>query len=81
MLERLRVERGENVAEVVVRRRPVCERPEATQQVEFLLAESRDIGEGLRPGQHGEQAQEQDLVERIDDLPGLPAIRHIFEIA
>nr|WP_281433653.1 hypothetical protein [Methylosinus sp. H3A] len=79
-LERLRVERGENVAEMVVRQRAVFEWPEATQQVELFLAEPRDVGEGLRPGQHGEQAQEQDLVERIDDLPGLPAIRHIFEI-
>ena len=30
--------------------------------------------------QHGKQAQEQDLVERIDDLAGLPMVLHIFEI-
>lgn len=79
-MERLRIERGENIAQMVVRRRAVLERPEATQKINLLLAEPRDIGEGLRSRQHGEQAQEQDLVERIDNFPGLSAIRHIFEI-
>src|SRR6516164_699409 len=70
--EGLRVERGEDVAEMIMRRRPACERPKAAQESELLLAKTRDVGEGLGPCQYGQQAQEQDLVERINDLPRLP---------
>ena len=80
-LERLRVERGENIAQMIMRRRAVCERPEPAQKIELLLAKTGDVGEGLRPRQHRQQAQQQDLIERIDDFPGLTLIRHIFEIA
>ena len=79
-LERLGVERGENVAEMIMRRRAVRERPEPAQQLELLLAEPRDVGERLRAGQNRQQAQEQDLIERIDHLAGWPMIRHVFEI-
>lgn len=51
----LDVERGEDVAEMIVRRRPVAKRPEPAQQLQLLLAEAGDIDEGLRPSQHGEQ--------------------------
>ena len=70
-----------NAGAMIMGGRAVRERPEATQKIELLLAEPRDIGEGLRPSQHSEQAQEQDLVERIDHLPGLPVIRHVFEVS
>lgn len=80
-LERLRVERGENIAQMIMGGRALREGAEATQEIELLLAEPRNIGEGFRPGQHGEQAQEQYLVERIDDFPSLMAIRHVLEIA
>ena len=47
-LELLGIERGKDVAEVIVRWRPVTKRPEPAQQIELLLAEPRDIDEGLR---------------------------------
>src|SRR5215813_5419432 len=64
---------------MIVRRRSVGERPEAAQESELLLAETRNVSEGLRSRQHREQAQEQDLLERINDLAGLPMVRHILE--
>ncbi|MBB4189837.1 hypothetical protein GGE07_006543 [Sinorhizobium terangae] len=73
------VEHGEDVAEVIVRRRPIGEGPKAPQQSQPLLAKTRDIGEGLGSRQHREQAQEQDLLERIDDLARLPMVRQVLE--
>ena len=63
------------IAEVIVRGRAVAKRPEPAQQLELLLAEARDVDEGLRPGQHREQTQQQHLVERIDHLAGLARVR------
>jgi hypothetical protein len=37
-------------------------------------------GEGLGPRQNREKAQEQDFIEGISALPGLPMIRHVFEV-
>ena len=56
-LELLGIERGEDIAEVIVRRRTIAERPEAAQKRELLVAEAGDIGEGFRPRQHRQQAQ------------------------
>jgi hypothetical protein len=50
------VERRQNVAEMVVRRRAVPERAETPQKLAFLAAEQGNIDEGLSSGQHGEQA-------------------------
>jgi len=41
------------------------------------VAEPRDIDEGFRPGEHCEQAQQQDLFERVDHLAALPRVRKI----
>jgi hypothetical protein len=60
------VERRENVAEVVVRRRPIAERQKPAQKRDLLLAEPCNIDEGFRPGEHCEQAQQQHLFERVD---------------
>ena len=79
-LELLGVEGGEDVAEVIVRRRAVAKRPEPAQQLDLLLAEPRDIDEGLRPRQHRQQAQQQHLGKRIDHLAGLARVRQILEI-
>ena len=76
----LGIERGENIAEMIVRRRPVAKPPEAAQQFQLLLAEAGDIDEGLRPSQHGEQTQQQHFVERIDHLAGLAVVRQIAEM-
>jgi len=67
-LELLGVEDRHDVAEMVVCWRTVLERTEAAQKLAFLAAEQGDIDEGLGPGQHGEQAEKQDLVERVGYL-------------
>jgi hypothetical protein len=79
-LEGLGVQRGENVTEVIVRRRSILERSEASEQSQFQPAESGDVGDRLRPGYEGEQAQQQNLVQRIFDLAALSGVRQILEI-
>ena len=79
-LELLGVERGQDVAEMIVRRRAVLERPEAAQKLELLAAEQGDIDEGLGPGQHREQAQQQDLVERVGHLALLARVLQVLEM-
>ncbi len=79
-LELRGVKHGQNVAEVIMRRRAVEKRPEPAQQIELLLAKARDINERLRPRQHRQKAQQQHLRERIDHLAGLPRVRQILEI-
>ncbi len=66
---------------MVVRRRAILERTEAAQKLALLAAEQGDVDHGLGPGQHGKQAQEQDLVERIAHLALLARIFQILEIA
>ena len=80
LLEGLGIQGGENGAELVVRGRAVGKRSEAAQQLPFLLAEAGDIDDGLRPGQHREQAQKQDLVQGVDHLAGLPRVRKHLEM-
>ena len=79
-LEWLGVERGQDVAQVVVRRRPVFERPEASEKGQLQSAEPGYVRNRLRPGDDGKQAQQQNLIERIFDFAPLPNIRQIFEI-
>ncbi len=61
-LENLGVERRENVAQLIVRWRPVAERPEAAQEFELPFAEPRDIGERFRTRQRRQKAEKQNLV-------------------
>src|SRR5258707_7514262 len=63
-LEFRSVERRENVAEVVVRRRSITKRQEPAKKLDLLLAEPRDIDERFRYRQHSEQAQHLHLFER-----------------
>ena len=79
-LELLGVERGQDVTQVVVRRRAVLERTEAAQQRELLGPEQRDLGEALCTGQHRKQTQQQDLIERIGNLALLARVLQVFEI-
>ena len=58
----------------------VLERAEAAQQRQLFLAEAGDVGEGLGPREHRQQGQKQHLVERVDHLSGLPAIRQVIEM-
>jgi len=79
-LEWLRVERGQDVAQVVVRRRPVLERPEASEKRQLQSAEPGYVRNRLRPGDDGKQAQQQNLIERIFHLAPLPDVRQFFEV-
>jgi hypothetical protein len=79
-LELLGVEHRQDVAEMVVRWCAVLERTEATQKLAFLAAEQGDIDKCLGPGQHGEQAEQQDLVERVGHLALLARVLQVLEI-
>jgi hypothetical protein len=75
VLELLRVERGEDVAELIMRRRAIRERPEPAQKREFPRPEAGDIDEALGPRQNRQQADQQHLIERVDHLAPLPRVR------
>jgi hypothetical protein len=59
-----RVEGGENVAQMIMRRSAVEEWPAPPEQFAFLAAEPRDLDEGIGSGQHREQGQQEDLSSR-----------------
>jgi hypothetical protein len=63
-----------------MRGRAAAKRAEPAQEFELLLAEPGNVDEALGPGQHREQAQEQDFLERINHLARLPVIGQILEI-
>jgi hypothetical protein len=52
----------------------VLKRTDAAQKLPFLAAEQGDIDDRLSPGQHGKQAQKQDLVERMGYLAVLAVL-------
>ena len=79
-LELLVVQHGEDIAKMVVRRRAVGEAAEAAQKVQLLAAEQGDVGDGLRAGQDGDEAEEQDLFQRVVHLPPLAGIFQIIEM-
>ena len=79
-LKRLGIERRKNIAEVIVGGRPVTKRSEPAQQIDLLLAEPRDIDEGLRSAQNREQTQQQHLGERINDFAAVARIGQILEM-
>jgi len=80
LLKRLRVQRREDVAQMVVCGGAVAEGAEAPPQIQLLHAKAGDVGEGLRSGKDRQQAQQQNLVERIHHLPGLPRVRQIAKM-
>ena len=51
-----------------------------TQQAQLLAAEQGDIGDGVRARQDGEQAEDQDILQRVVHLPLLARILQIFEM-
>ena len=65
---------------MVVRPRAIGEGPEAAQKAQLLAAEQGDVGDGLRAGQDGDQAEEQDLFQRVVHLPLLAGIPQILEM-
>src|SRR4051794_16333515 len=67
--ERFGIERGENVAQLVVRGSSVHKWPEATQEFELLGPKARDLDEAFGPSQNREKTEQQDLIERVSHLP------------
>jgi len=80
-LERLGVERGQDVAQVIVGRRARCKGAKPSQQSELLVAEAGDVGDRLCPSQQRQKAKQQHLVQGIQHRPRLPRVRQIVEIA
>ena len=81
-LELLVVQHGEDIArKMVVRRRAIGEGTEAAQQVQLLAAEQGDVGDGLRAGKDGDQAEEQDLRQWVVHLALLAGIFQIIEMS
>ena len=79
-LERLRVETGEDVAEMVMRRRAVFEQLEPAKKYQFRLAKLRDGGDRLRARDHSRKAEKKNFVQGITDLAALTWIVHRLEI-
>lgn len=79
-LKLLGLQRSENISEMIVRWCAVLERSKPAQQVDLLLTKPGDAGEALGPYQHGRQAQEQNLIERIGRLAELAQVLQIIEI-
>lgn len=77
--KRAGVERGQDVAQMIVRRRAALAGAEPAQKLDLPLAEPSDVCEGLSPGANRKEAQKQSLIERIDHFPRLPAVRHVLE--
>jgi hypothetical protein len=80
-LERIGVQSGEDVAEVIMGWRAILERAEPAEQSQLPGAEEGDLREALSPGQHAEQTQKQHLVERIGHLAALARVPKVLEIA
>src|SRR3954464_4228110 len=57
------------------------ERTEAAQKLALLSTEQGDVDKGFRPGEHREQTEKKDLVERVGYLALLARILQVFEIA
>ena len=78
-LELFGIECSQDVAEVIMSRRAVREGAEAAQESELLLTKPGHVGDRLGTGQHGEQAQQQDLIEGVEHLGLLARVRQVFE--
>jgi hypothetical protein len=65
---------------VVVRRRSIRKPPEASEKSQLMPTEPGNVRDRLRAGDDRQQAQQQNLIERIFDLAALPDIRQILEI-
>ena len=63
-LERLRVERGKDIAKGVTGRGSIGKGTKAPQQLELFNPKADDSGEAVSPGQHGRQCQQQPLRAR-----------------
>jgi hypothetical protein len=73
----LRVERGEDITEVIARARTVKERPKTMEKITLHATEAGDIDTGFGPHQH---RHEQHLVKRIHHFARLARVRRTIEM-
>jgi len=73
-LKLLGLERGQDVAQMIVGGRAILERAKAAKQLKLFDPEQSDLSEALGAREHGEQTQKQDLIERVADLTGLAMV-------
>jgi hypothetical protein len=76
----LSIENRQDVPKMVMCRRAVRERAKAAKELKLLDAEQGDFGEALCSRQHGEQAQQKDLVERVAHLALLARVPEVLEM-
>ena len=79
-LDLVGVQHRQDVAQVTVVRRAILERTEAAKKRQLFNPEQGDLGESFGTGKHAEQAQEQDLIERVGHLALLARVVQIFEM-
>jgi len=65
---------------MTVCRGAVCERAEAAKELKLLDAKQGDLGEALRSGQHGEQAQQHNLIARVTHPAWLARVTEVLEL-
>lgn len=65
---------------MIMRRNAFTKGPKPAQEIELLLAEAGNVGDGFRPGYHRRKTQQQHLIQRIPYLRTLPAVSQIFEM-
>jgi hypothetical protein len=73
-------EGSQDIAQMVVCWGAILKQAETAQQLKLFDAEKGDIGETLGSGQHRDQAQKQDLRQRICHLDLLAWVSDIIEI-
>ena len=71
LLELLWVEGGKDIAEVIVRRRTIEERPEPPEAFELPAPEACDFDKGFRARENRDEREQKHLAERISDLAAL----------
>jgi hypothetical protein len=79
-LKRIRVERGQYVAQMIMRGRAMRKRQEAAQKPDLLLAKPGNVTNRLRPRQNRRQTQKKNLIQGIHHLAALAVIRQTLEM-
>src|SRR5438477_8062399 len=78
-LKLLAIQRGKNIAEMIMSGSSMLKRTEAAQKIELFLAKPGDIDDGLGSRQYRQQTQQQNLLERVHHLAALPRVGQILE--
>ena len=74
------IQRGKDVAQMVMGGRSMLKSQKPAQKIELFLAKPGNIDDGLCASQDCQQAQQQNLVERVHHLAALSRIGQIPEV-